>query len=70
MAAYDKTKSSMAFFEPSRAQDFMFISGTKVGDLIKTQTFKAAFYIPFSETIENQEKRLFVQDETDFRFLG
>jgi len=68
VAAYDKTKSSMAFFEPSRAQDFMFISGTKVGDL--TQTFKAAFYIAFSETIENQEKRLFVQDETDIRFLG
>ena len=30
MAAYDKTLSKMAFFDPSRAQDFVFISGTKV----------------------------------------
>lgn len=30
MAAYDKTKNGMAFFDPSRPQDFIFISGTKV----------------------------------------
>ncbi|CAM6051619.1 unnamed protein product [Sphagnum compactum] len=35
VAAYDKTKSSMAFFEPSRAQDFMFISGTKMRNFAK-----------------------------------
>ena len=30
VAAYDKTQGKMAFFDPSRAQDFLFISGTKV----------------------------------------
>lgn len=30
VAAYDKTQMKMAFFDPSRAQDFLFISGTKV----------------------------------------
>lgn len=30
VAAYDKTIGSMAFFEPERADDFLFISGTKM----------------------------------------
>lgn len=30
VAAYDKTQGKMAFFDPSRPQDFLFISGTKV----------------------------------------
>ncbi|KAL3693053.1 hypothetical protein R1sor_006704 [Riccia sorocarpa] len=30
VAAYDKTKGKMAFFEPKRADDFLFISGTKM----------------------------------------
>ncbi|PIA57262.1 hypothetical protein AQUCO_00600179v1 [Aquilegia coerulea] len=30
VAAYDKTAKKMAFFDPSRAQDFLFISGTKM----------------------------------------
>ncbi|CAN6463586.1 unnamed protein product [Victoria cruziana] len=30
VAAYDKSKKKMAFFDPSRAQDFLFISGTKM----------------------------------------
>ena len=30
VAAYDKTQGRMAFFDPSRPQDFLFISGTKV----------------------------------------
>ena len=30
MVAYDKTQSKMAFFDSSRAHDFVFISGTKV----------------------------------------
>ncbi|CAN1841377.1 ATP sulfurylase 1, chloroplastic [Linum perenne] len=30
VAAYDKTQGKMAFFDPSRAQDFVFISGTKM----------------------------------------
>ena len=30
LAAYDKTAGRMAFFEPSRADDFLFISGTKM----------------------------------------
>lgn len=30
VAAYDKTKSSMDFFDPKRKEDFEFISGTKM----------------------------------------
>ncbi|XAR57294.1 Sulfate adenylyltransferase [Bertholletia excelsa] len=36
-AAYDKTQSKMAFFDPSRAQDFLFISGTKMRTLAKNR---------------------------------
>lgn len=32
-AAYDKTKKRMSFFDPSRLQDFLFISGSKVSKL-------------------------------------
>ncbi|KAG0623457.1 hypothetical protein M758_3G175900 [Ceratodon purpureus] len=35
VAAYDKTQSQMAFFDPSRAQDFLFISGTKMRNFAK-----------------------------------
>lgn len=35
VAAYDKTQGKMAFFDPSRAQDFLFISGTKMRTLAK-----------------------------------
>lgn len=31
VAAYDKPAGKMAFFDPSRKDDFLFISGTKVG---------------------------------------
>lgn len=31
VAAYDTVEKKMAFFDPSRAKDFLFISGTKVG---------------------------------------
>lgn len=30
VAAYDTIEKKMAFFDPSRAKDFLFISGTKV----------------------------------------
>lgn len=30
VAAYDKKQMKMAFFDPSRPNDFVFISGTKV----------------------------------------
>lgn len=30
VAAYDTVQKKMAFFDPSRAKDFLFISGTKV----------------------------------------
>ena len=30
VAAYDTVAKKMSFFEPSRAKDFLFISGTKV----------------------------------------
>ncbi|XP_031625687.1 bifunctional 3'-phosphoadenosine 5'-phosphosulfate synthase isoform X2 [Contarinia nasturtii] len=36
VAAYDKTVSQMAFFEPSRKQDFEFISGTKMRNFART----------------------------------
>ncbi|EFJ32830.1 hypothetical protein SELMODRAFT_406755 [Selaginella moellendorffii] len=36
VAAYDKTKSKMAFFDPSRPQDFVFISGTKMRNFAKS----------------------------------
>ncbi|EPS57925.1 hypothetical protein M569_16891, partial [Genlisea aurea] len=35
VAAYDKSKSKMAFFDSDRAQDFLFISGTKMRTLAK-----------------------------------
>ncbi|PPD82620.1 hypothetical protein GOBAR_DD20452 [Gossypium barbadense] len=37
VAAYDKTQGKMAFFDPSRAQDFLFISGTKMRALAKNK---------------------------------
>ncbi|XP_047333941.1 ATP sulfurylase 1, chloroplastic-like [Impatiens glandulifera] len=37
VAAYDKTQGKMAFFDPSRAQDFVFISGTKMRTLAKNK---------------------------------
>lgn len=37
VAAYDKTQRKMAFFDPSRAQDFIFISGTKMRTLAKNR---------------------------------
>jgi 3'-phosphoadenosine 5'-phosphosulfate synthase len=30
VAAYDQTKGAMAFFDPKRKDDFLFISGTKM----------------------------------------
>lgn len=30
VAAYDKTRGKMDFFDPSRSEDFIFISGTKM----------------------------------------
>ncbi|ESQ44644.1 hypothetical protein EUTSA_v10003175mg [Eutrema salsugineum] len=35
VAAYDTTQGKMAFFDPSRSQDFLFISGTKMRALAK-----------------------------------
>lgn len=37
VAAYDKTQRKMAFFDPSRSQDFLFISGTKMRTLAKNR---------------------------------
>ncbi|CAM8927053.1 unnamed protein product [Rhodiola kirilowii] len=37
VAAYDKTQSKMAFFDPSRAEDFLFISGTKMRALARNR---------------------------------
>ena len=35
VAAYDKTESKMAFFDPARKDDFLFISGTKMRGFAK-----------------------------------
>ena len=35
VAAYDKTKGAMAFFDPARKGDFDFISGTRMRSLAK-----------------------------------
>ena len=35
VAAYDKTKNAMAFFDPSRKDDFDFISGTRMRTMAK-----------------------------------
>ncbi|CAL5416213.1 unnamed protein product [Camellia sinensis] len=37
VAAYDKTQGKMAFFDPVRPQDFVFISGTKMRTLAKNK---------------------------------
>ncbi|KAK0607874.1 hypothetical protein LWI29_021774 [Acer saccharum] len=37
VAAYDKTQGKMVFFDPSTAQDFLFISGTKMRTLAKNK---------------------------------
>ncbi|KAL9389941.1 hypothetical protein Peur_018546 [Populus x canadensis] len=37
VAAYDKTQGKMAFFDPSRHGDFLFISGTKMRTLAKNK---------------------------------
>ncbi|RDY09395.1 ATP sulfurylase 1, chloroplastic, partial [Mucuna pruriens] len=37
VAAYDKTQGKMAFFDPSRPQDFQFISGTKMRTLARNK---------------------------------
>ncbi|MED6144059.1 Sigma1B-adaptin [Stylosanthes scabra] len=37
VAAYDKTQGQMAFFDPSRPQDFLFISGTKMRTLARNK---------------------------------
>ncbi|PON70756.1 sulfate adenylyltransferase, prokaryotic-type [Parasponia andersonii] len=36
VAAYDTVQKKMAFFDPSRAKDFLFISGTKMRNYAKT----------------------------------
>ncbi|XP_033319988.1 bifunctional 3'-phosphoadenosine 5'-phosphosulfate synthase 2-like [Bombus bifarius] len=36
VAAYDNRKKKMAFFEPERSQDFIFISGTKMRNFAKS----------------------------------
>ncbi|PKU85545.1 ATP sulfurylase 1, chloroplastic-like [Dendrobium catenatum] len=37
VAAYDKTQGKMAFFNPLRSEDFIFISGTKMRSLAKNR---------------------------------
>ncbi|CAD6996646.1 bifunctional 3'-phosphoadenosine 5'-phosphosulfate synthase [Ceratitis capitata] len=47
VAAYDKSNSCMAFFDPTRKEDFEFISGTKMRTLAKTgQSPPNGFMVP------------------------
>lgn len=46
VAAYDTKVNKMAFFDPSRAKDFLFISGTKV-----------LYYQLFSNMFQNQSTK-------------
>lgn len=60
VAAYDTVAKKMAFFEPSRAQDFLFISGTKVRfrcSLLGIQTVRKILeaFPPFSLFCKIQE---------------
>lgn len=63
VAAYDKSNSKMAFFDPSRKDDFEFISGTKMRTLARTgQLPPNGFMVPeawkilseYYQTLSNQ----------------
>ena len=49
VAAYDTRENKMAFFDPTRSKDFLFISGTKVFD---SQLFGNVFLAPFTVNLE------------------
>lgn len=51
VAAYDTVAKKMAFFEPSRSQDFLFISGTKVRVFITFIVREPMLYASKQETI-------------------
>uniref|UniRef100_A0A6N2MK38 Sulphate adenylyltransferase catalytic domain-containing protein n=1 Tax=Salix viminalis TaxID=40686 RepID=A0A6N2MK38_SALVM len=46
VAAYDKTQGKMAFFDPSRHGDFIFISGTKMRTLAKNKRTLLMVHVP------------------------
>jgi len=48
VAAYDTKDNKMAFFDPTRAKDFLFISGTKVFDSL---SFNQMFQVPQTLTL-------------------
>lgn len=49
VAAYDTVAKKMAFFDPSRAKEFLFISGTKVSPFvsINNQTKGCCYHMKF-----------------------
>jgi len=52
VAAFDKTKSKMDFFDPKRKEDFEFISGTKMRQLARTGALPPdGFMVPSAWTV-------------------
>jgi hypothetical protein len=52
VAAYDTLEKKMAFFDPSRAKDFLFISGTKVRTLSHSRLSIEQLKLQGLETIQ------------------
>jgi len=60
VAAYDNKVNKMAFFDPTRAKDFLFISGTKVFDSL-----------PFNKMFQfTQTLSLILANTTNHYILG
>lgn len=53
MAAYDNRKRKMAFFEPERSQDFVFISGTKMRSELYFFHVRVSFLFLLNLTVIN-----------------
>lgn len=53
MAAYDNRKRKMAFFEPERSQDFVFISGTKMRSELYFSHVRVSFLFLLNLTVIN-----------------
>lgn len=59
VAAYDKTVSQMAFFEPKRKDDFEFISGTKMRGIFMQSIYGHRNMCNFSDQLCNQQLSYF-----------
>lgn len=63
VAAYDTVAKKMAFFEPGRAKDFLFISGTKVrAELCMNEQNRMSLWYALPELLELLVHMCFVLD--------